>query len=121
MGDYHKLEVWKLACALADEVAVVVDEELPRGRSSAMGDQLIRGADSIHQNIAEGCGYQSDRQLLKYLKQALGSTDEVQDDLETLERRRLLNPSRIHLIADTRMIAKKLNRFIDRVEGDCAS
>lgn len=118
MGDYHKLEVWKLGCALADEVALVVDEEVPGGRSGAMGDQLSRSADSIPRNIAEGCGYNSDRQLVKYLRQSLGSPDEVQNDLETLKRRNLLSEQRVHLIADAKLIAKKLHAFIDRIKGD---
>ena len=118
MGDYHKLDVWKRACALADEVAIIVDEEIPDGRTSSMGDQLIRSSDSIHQNIAEGCGYGSDRQLRKYLKQALGSTDEVQDDLEALQRRQLLKPQREHLLEDAKILAKKLSRFIDTVSGE---
>jgi four helix bundle protein len=77
-----------------------------------------RSADSIPRNIPEGCGYNSDRQLVKYLRQSLGSTDEVQNDLETLQRRRLLSEKRAHLIADAKLIAKKLHAFIDRVSRD---
>ena len=115
MGDYHKLEVWKLATALSDEISIIV-ENLPGGRTGALGDQLARASDSIHQNIAEGCAFNSDRQLVKYLRQALGSTDEVQDALETLKRRRLLPPERDHLIGDAKLLAKKLSCFISRVE-----
>ena len=71
MGNYHNLEVWKLGCALADEIAIVIDEEVPGGLESEMGDQLARSSNSIARNIAEGCGYNSDRQLLKYLRQAM--------------------------------------------------
>ena len=117
MTDYHKLDVWRLACELSDEVAVLVTE-IPGGRSGAMGDQLARSADSIHQNIAEGCGYNSDRQLAKYLRQAMGSTDEVQNDLEALQRRRLLGPNRDHLLKDANVIARMLSRLIDTVSGD---
>jgi four helix bundle protein len=116
MGDYHKLEVWELACELSDEVAEFV-EELPGGRSSSTGDQLARSADSIHENISEGCGYDNDRQLAKYLRQARGSTDEVQDQLEALKRRHELPVEREHLLADAKVIAKKLSRFINRVSG----
>lgn len=117
MGDYHKLEVWRLACTLSDEVAILVTK-IPGGRSGAMGDQLARSADSIHQNISEGCGYNSDRQLAKYLRQARGSTDEVQDDLETLQRRRLLAANHEHLLKDANVIARMLSRLIDTISGD---
>jgi four helix bundle protein len=98
-------------------VAILVTE-LPGGATTPLADQLARSSDTIHQNISEGCGYRSDRQLAKYLRQALGSTDEVQNDLETLHRRRLLTPDREHLLADVKVIAKKLWRFIDTVSAD---
>ena len=116
MGDYHKLEVWHLASALADDVATLVIE-LPGGRTSAMGDQISRAADSIHQNISEGAGFDSDRQFAKYLRQARGSADEVQDDLEALHRRGLLPPNYAHLTANAKLIAKKLTRLIKTLEG----
>lgn len=115
MGDYHKLEVWQLACVVSDEIGLFV-AELPGGRLSAIRDQLARSADSIHENISEGCGYDSDRQLAKFLRQARRSADEVQDELETLQRRRLLPLERVHLLADAKVIAKKLSRLIRRVE-----
>lgn len=115
MGDYHKLEVWRLSTALADEITALVNQ-IPGRKASAIGDQLTRSADSIHQNIAEGCGYNNDRQLAKYLRQARGSADEVQDDLETLDRRGFLSPDHAHLIGDAKLIAKKLSRLIDTIE-----
>src|SRR6201999_1599243 len=100
-----------------DEVAILATE-IPGGTSGAMGDQMCRSSNSIPRNIAEGCGYDSDRQLAKYLRQALGSTDELQNDLETLRRRRLLGPDREHLLRDANLLARKLRRFIDAISGD---
>jgi four helix bundle protein len=117
MGDYHKLEVWRLASALADDIATLV-AELPGGRATAMADQITRAADSIHQNISEGSGFDSDRQFAKYLRQARGSADEVQDDLETLARRGLLAPAHAHLATNAKLIAKKLSRLINTLEGN---
>src|ERR1700759_1253297 len=105
MADFRSLDVWRLSAALSDEVALLVTE-IPGGASGAMGDQMCRSSNSIPRNIAEGCGYDSDRQLLKYLRQALGSTDELQNDLETLKRRRLLGPDRVHLLADANLLAR---------------
>lgn len=86
MPNFHSLEVWQLSSVLADEVAILVTE-IPGGASGAMGDQMSRSSNSIPRNIAEGCGYDSDRQLAKYLRHALGSTDELQSDLETPGRK----------------------------------
>jgi four helix bundle protein len=117
MPNFRTLEVWQLSSVISDEVAILVTE-IPGGASGAMGDQMARSSNSIPRNIAEGCGYDSDRQLAKYLRQALGSTDELQNDLNALHRRRLLAPDRVHLIADANLLARKLRRFIDRLSGD---
>jgi hypothetical protein len=50
MGDYHKLEVWKLGSELSDRVAVLVGR-LPARIRADKGDQLARAADAIHENI----------------------------------------------------------------------
>lgn len=117
MANFRNLEVWRLSSILADEVAIVVTE-IPGGASGPMGDQMSRSSNSIPRNIAEGCGYDSDRQLAKYLRHALGSTDELQNDLETLHRRRLLGPDRVHLLRDANLVARKLRCFIDKLSGD---
>jgi four helix bundle protein len=114
MPNFRSLEVWRLSTALADEVAILVTE-IPGGASGPMGDQMRRSSDSIPRNIAEGCGYDSDRQLAKYLRQALGSTDELQNDLDTLRRRKLLKADRVHLVNDANLVARKLRRFIDKL------
>jgi four helix bundle protein len=115
MPDYHKLEVWTLACELSDRVVLLVDKLGKRLRPSK-ADQLLRAADSIHENIAEGCGFNSDPQLAKYLRQARGSADELQDELETLARRGLLLTGFDDVLPSTQTLCRKLSRFIDTVE-----
>jgi four helix bundle protein len=116
MGDYHKLEVWQLATVLSDRVFAMVEALGPRLRPSK-ADQITRAADGIHENIAEGCGYNTDPQLAKYLRQALGSADEVQDQLEALKRRRLLPESDFDLLGDVNLICRKTNTFLQTVES----
>jgi four helix bundle protein len=115
MPDYHKLEVWALACALSDRVVLLVDTLGKRLRTSK-ADQLLRAADAIHENIAEGCGFNSDPQLAKYLRQARGSADELQDELETLARRGLIPQGAEDLLPETQLLCRKLSRFIDTVD-----
>jgi len=115
MPDYHKLEVWALACELSDRVVLLVDQLGNRIRASK-ADQLLRAADAIHENIAEGCGFNSDPQLAKYLRQSRGSADELQDELETLVRRGLILPGFTDLLPATQILCRKLSRFIDTVE-----
>jgi len=76
----------------------------------------LRAADAIHENIAEGCGFNSDPQLAKYLRQARGSADETQDELETLARRGLMVPGFEDLLPKNQTLCRKLSRFIETVE-----
>jgi four helix bundle protein len=116
MGDYHKLEVWHLATKLSDRIYAMVETLGSRLRPSQV-DQITRSADAIHENIAEGCGFNSDPQLAKYLRQALGSADEVQDELETLQRRRLLPQADADLLPAVKLICRKTSTFLQTVEG----
>jgi four helix bundle protein len=114
MGDYRKLEVWRLACELSDEMEELF-AELPARVQRGLGDQLVRAAESIHLNIAEGCGLNTDPQLKKHVRQALGSANEVEDGLAKLKRRRLLKPQRQHLLDDTTVLRRKLGAFLKRL------
>lgn len=118
MADYRKLEVYQLANAFSDRIAIVVGR-LPRSMDDK-ADQLRRAADSIHENIAEGCGLGTDKQLLKYLRMALGSTNECEDELHTLNRRGLLLEAEVDLLEIARRLCAMLAKFIQRVESDIA-
>ena len=119
MGDYHKLEVWKLGSELSDRVAVLVGR-LPARIRADKGDQLARAADAIHENIAEGCGLNTDPQLAKHLRISLGSANEVEDELATLKRRGLLPESDHDLIPLSRRICAMLAKFIVTVDPPTA-
>lgn len=119
MPDYHKLEVWLLACELSDRIDRLVSELGPRIRPHA-ADQICRAADAIHENIAEGCGFNSDPQLAKYLRHGRGSADEVQDQLETLERRGLILAGYDDLLPKSQVLCRKLARFIETVDPQTA-
>ena len=116
MTDYHKLEVWKLASELSDRVVQLVEQLGARLRPNK-ADQILRAADAIHENIAEGCGFNSDPQLAKYLRQARGSADETQDELETLARRGSIPAGFEDLLPKNGVLCRKLSRFIEAVEG----
>ena len=115
MGDYRKLEVYKLACDISDRIDDLY-ETLPRRVKSNLCDQLTRAATSIHLNIAEGCGLNTDAQLAKYIRQAIGSANEVQDGLAKLERRKLLPPEHQDLIRDIEILRKKLGALLKRLQ-----
>jgi four helix bundle protein len=114
MGDYRKLEVWKLAVSVSDRVDALVVRLGHRDRTG-LGDQLVRAAESIHLNIAEGCGLNSDSQLARHIRIALGSANELEDELGKLDRRRLLQPEDETLVLDATILRRKLGAFLRRV------
>jgi len=80
----------------AEELAVQVYELaklLPAAERFALSQQLRRSAISIGSNIAEGCGRDSDAELSRFLRIALGSATELEFQLRIAIRLGLLGPS----------------------------
>jgi four helix bundle protein len=116
MGDYKKLEVWKFSCQLALDVERFLDH-LPERTRIRHADQLCRAVNSIHENSAEGCGLNSDRQLLKYARQALGSGNETEDELLAMQRRGHLKEAHLFLLTDARRVCAMLAGLIRRIDS----
>lgn len=115
MGDYRKLDVWKLSCRLADE-AHEFAKHLGGNVRLDVDQQLLPALDSVHANIAEGCGLNTDRQLVKHLRIALGSANEAEDELLTLQRRGHLGDQHLGLVQDAKRLCAMLAVFIRTVE-----
>jgi four helix bundle protein len=118
MGDYKKLEVWQLACQFADRVDELIDTLPTVQRERALG-QLGPAAHAIHENLAEGCGFDSDPQLLKYTKQSLATANESEDELLALDRKALLGDF-ADLLDTIRRICAMLAKLKRRLEIDVA-
>jgi four helix bundle protein len=91
---FEKSAVYRLAESVADRVWVIVVGWNGLARDT-VGKQLIRAADSIGANIAEGCGrhgYQDDRRFVKY---AQGSRCETKHWLRRAFQRKLLTAEQI--------------------------
>jgi len=116
MGDYRKLEVWKLAVSVSDRVDALVRRLGHRDRTG-LGDQLVRAAESIHLNIAEGCGLNSDSKLARHVRIGLGSANELEDGLAKLDRRQLLQSEDEQLLVDATLLRRKLGALLRRVAG----
>ena len=118
MGDYKKLDVWRASCEFADRVDELIDT-LPTVQRERALHQLGPAAHAIHENLAEGCGFDSDPQLLKYTKQSLATASESEDELLTLDRKNLLGDFG-DLLDDIRRICAMLAKLKRRLEIDVA-
>ena len=87
--NFENLQVYQLAEHLADKVWDVVRKWNGLARDT-LGKQMVRAADSIGANIAEGSGRGSNPEYRRFLRIARGSLYETQHWLRRAFRRKLL-------------------------------
>ncbi len=92
--NFEKLHVYQLAERLADEVWVVVSGWNQFDKNT-VGMQLVRAADSIGANIAEGSGRGSFQDNRRFIRIARGSLNETQHWLRRAYKRKLLATSQV--------------------------
>ena len=110
--NFENLEIYQLSEKLADEVWDIV-----LGWSSlaqdTVGKQIIRSADSIGANIAEGSGRGSDKDYSRFLKISRGSLYETRHWLRRAFKRKLLTDDQIKsLTPTTEKLTPKLNAYL---------
>ena len=76
MGDFTKLSVWKKAHDLTLRVYRETSR-WPRQELFGLTSQARRAAFSVPANIAEGCGRNTDGELAKHSRNAMGSASEL--------------------------------------------
>lgn len=114
-SDFQNLRVYQLAENLADEVWDVV-----YGWSSfakdTVGKQIVRAADGIGANIAEGSGRGSFQDNRRFVRIARGSLKETQHFLRRSWKRKLLTPAQINKLKPlTDELAPKLNAYLKSI------
>ena len=77
MRPFEELRIWQDA----QEIALAVYALQKDNKDYGFRDQIQRAAISISNNIAEGSGYNSDRTMIRYLRIARGSCNEVRNML----------------------------------------
>jgi four helix bundle protein len=109
---FETLEVYRLAEKLADTVWDVVTA-WERFAKDTVGKQLVRAADGIGANIAEGHGRGSDPDHWRFLRIARGSVNETKHWLRRAYRRKLLSEAQVALIRPMiEELAPKLNAYL---------
>ena len=119
MQDPRTLKVWHKA----REMAVLVyhfTATLPSGEQFGLVAQMRRAAVSVGSNIAEGCGRRGDRELLRFLRIALGSVTKLEfqlvltGDLDTGDQ--LHRSKAIAITDETKRMLTRLILMIERQE-----
>lgn len=111
-ANFENLQIYKLSEKLADQIwKVVVRWEVLA--KDTLGKQLVRAADSVGANIAEGSGRGTDPELRRFLRMSRGSLYETKDWLRRAYSRRLLSEKQVNeLLPIMEEISPKLNAYL---------
>src|SRR5688500_6520490 len=115
--NFEKLEIYQISEQIADFIWDLVIEWNNLAQDT-IGKQIIRSADSIGANIAEGSGRGTAPDNRRFLRMARGSLYETRHWLRRAHRRRLLSQTQIDVLSP--LIAEltpKLNAYIRKVDG----
>lgn len=88
MLSFQRLDVYQRAIEFLALVGDIVGE-LPKGHSER-ADQLVRAAESVVRNIAEGAGRWSEADSAKHYKIARGEAMECAASLDVMKLRRVV-------------------------------
>ena len=112
---FETLRVYRLSEKLAD-LAWRIVRNWPEFDRKTSGSQLVRAADSIGANIAEGSGRGSFADNRRFVRMARGSLYECQHWLRRAWRRNLLKPEEVaSLKAIIDELGPKLNAFLSSI------
>src|SRR2546423_13956592 len=111
--NFEKLRVYQLSEELADRIWSIVLGWNTLARDT-VGKQLVRAADSIGANIAEGTGRGTFADNRRFVRIARGSLNETQHWLRRAYKRQLLSSRQISTIKPLiDELAPKLNAYLN--------
>jgi four helix bundle protein len=115
--NFERLDIYQLSEKLADEIWDIVLSWSTLAQRT-VGEQVIRSADSIGANIAEGSGRGSAPDNRRFLRMARGSLYETRHWLRRAHRRKLLtNQQTVQISAYIKELTPKLNSYLGKVDG----
>lgn len=113
--NFENLQIYQLSEKLADQIWRVVIGWENFGRET-LGKQLVRAADSVGANIAEGSGRGSQAELRRFLRISRGSLYERKQLLRCAYKRRLLSEKQVaELLPILKELTPKLNAYLRSV------
>ena len=117
--NFERLQVYQLAEDLSDRIWTTVSAWDHFVRST-VGNQIVRAADSVGANIAEGLGRGSTQDTRRFVRIARGSLYEVKHWLKRVKCRNLMPESELNslfqLMAE---LLPKLNAYLASLDRKC--
>ena len=93
MTSHKELKVWQKGIELVKSIYEIT-QLFPPNEQFGLISQMRRAAVSIPSNIAEGCGRNSDKELIHFLYVALGSASELETQIIISQELSLLQPEK---------------------------
>lgn len=119
--NFENLDIYTISEKLADHIWNIVIT-WPTLAQDTIGKQLIRSADSIEANIAEGSGRGTPADNRRFLRMARGSLYETRHWPRRAHRRKLLSENQTQQLSPfIAELTPKLNAYIRKVEGTIKS
>ncbi len=118
MKDFRTLKVWEKSHRL---VLAIYEATTPFPKNELYGitSQIQRAAVSVPTNIAEGCGKDSDAELGRYFKIAMGSSSELEYLLLLAHDLGYLIDDQYDQLQDNLVeVRKMLNSFIQKLKAN---
>lgn len=117
MKDFRKLIVWEKAHKLTLEVYRITSL-FPREELYGLTSQIRRASVSIPANFAEGCGRDSEGELLRFMRIAMGSSSELEYEILLAQDLGYLSIEEFNEISrDLVEVRKMLNAFIQKLKA----
>lgn len=117
MKDFRNLKVWERAHKLTLSVYRLT-LSFPKDERYGLTSQIRRSSSSIPTNIAEGCGPDSQAEMIHFFQIAMGSSSELEyqiilaNDLQYLEEK-----SFIELSTELIEIRRMLNAYTQKLKS----
>lgn len=112
---FENLEVYQLSERLADEIWVIA-RGWERFAKDTVGEQMVRSADSVGANIAEGSGRGSYADNKRFVRIARGSLNETQHFLRRAFKRKLLTAEQVQSLKPlVDELAPRLNAYLKSI------
>ena len=112
---HNELNVWKESMNLVKKVYMLTSS-FPATEQFGLTSQIRRAVVSIPSNIAEGCGRNSDKELIRFCWISMGSLSEVETQLIIARELGFVNDT-AELEQDIRNIRKILSGFINYIQS----
>ncbi|MFK7952161.1 MAG: four helix bundle protein [Ekhidna sp.] len=116
MRNFRELEIWSLGKRLTTEIYQLTSD-LPKSEIYGLTSQMRRAAVSIPSNIAEGCSRNSNKEFIRFLEIAIGSSFELETQLIISEELEFLSQNEVQgLLRSLSILQPKINSFIQSVK-----